>query len=323
MPIIPSSRPKETETTLVGTNSAVENMRVTPITADEEYRKNPELKKEDIAELRQWMKTQPHLPQNVTDEQLILFYHSCYYDMEATKSCVEIYYTTRTNTPEFFSNRNLDLPETQQALKALYYGCIPVKDPNGYQIIFHKLQSSDASKYVFNDGVKLLSMAIDACLHVEGTVPGYVFLFDMKGVKLAHLTKLSVSSLKKFFLYLQEGMPVRLKAIHVMNTHSLVDKILLLLKPFMKKELIKMIHFHTGMETVYEALSVKCFPKDYSGEQQTVDELHENFINWMQNLKSYFQDEEKFRNDEKKRLDKKRKSISNEPPISLQNLCID
>lgn len=33
------------------------------ITADEEYSKNPDLKKEDIQALRSWMKTQPHLPQ--------------------------------------------------------------------------------------------------------------------------------------------------------------------------------------------------------------------------------------------------------------------
>lgn len=52
------------------------------------------------------------------------------------------------------------------------YGCFPVKDPNGYQVIFHRLHVLEPKQYVFNDGVKLLSMAIDACLNVEGTVPG-------------------------------------------------------------------------------------------------------------------------------------------------------
>lgn len=83
------------------------------------------------------------------------------------------------------------------------YGVFPVRDPNGYQIIFHRLKIFDASKYVFTDGVKLLSMAIDAALHVEGTAPGYIFLFDMRGVKLTHLTRLSLSALRKFFLYVQ------------------------------------------------------------------------------------------------------------------------
>lgn len=84
-----------------------------------------------------------------------------------------------------------------------YYSGIPVKDPNGYQIIFHSLQQYEASKYVFSDGVKFLCMAVDACLQVEGTVPGYIFLFDMKGVKLTHLTRLSFTLLKKFFQYIQ------------------------------------------------------------------------------------------------------------------------
>lgn len=61
----------------------------------------------------------------------------------------------------------------------------------------------EANKYTFNDGVKLLFMAVDACLEVEGTVPGYIFLFDMKGVKIAHLARLSLSFLRKFFQYIQ------------------------------------------------------------------------------------------------------------------------
>lgn len=38
------------------------------ITADEEYSKNPEISKQNIDDLRQWVATQPHLPQNVPGE---------------------------------------------------------------------------------------------------------------------------------------------------------------------------------------------------------------------------------------------------------------
>jgi hypothetical protein len=41
---------------------------------------------------------------------------------------------------------------------------------------------------------------------------------------------------------LQEGLPVRLKGIHVLNTQSIVDKIMILVKPFMKKELLSMVN---------------------------------------------------------------------------------
>ncbi|XP_054282835.1 alpha-tocopherol transfer protein-like isoform X2 [Macrosteles quadrilineatus] len=300
-------------------------MKTEPVTAETEYEKNPELKKEDIAELRSWMKSQPHLP-IVNDEQLILFHHSCYFNLEATKSCIEVYYTTRTNTPEFFHNRDLTRPELKKGLEVLEYGCFPVKDPHGYQIIFHRLKVFEPKHYVFNDGVKLLSMAIDACLQVEGTVPGYVFLFDMSGVKFGHITRLSISSLRKFFLYIQEGMPVRLKAIHILNTQPVIDKILLLVKPFMKKELYQLIHFHREghMEEVYKSLPKSCLPSDFGGDLPSISNLHESYCEWMEKLQSSFKVEEEYRVDEKKRLSRKgSKKGCPEPEPDLRTLELD
>jgi len=39
-----------------------------PITVDEEYEKNPEISRENINEIRKWLATQPHLPQNIPGE---------------------------------------------------------------------------------------------------------------------------------------------------------------------------------------------------------------------------------------------------------------
>jgi len=302
---------------------AVADMSVRRVTAEEEYAKNPDLKKEEVDKLREWMSSQPHLPVP-TEEQLILFYHSCYYDMEAAKSCVEVYYTLRTNTPEFFSGRTIERPELKKALEVLRFGAVPVKDPNGYQIIFHGLQQYESSKYVFVDGVKLLTMAIDACLFTEGTVPGYIFLFDMKGVRLSHLTRLSVTYLKKFFTYIQEGMPMRLKAIHVVNTMPIIDKIMFMIKPFMKKELLSLIHFHYGdNETVYKDLPKSCLPKDLGGDLEDTFKMHDRYIQWMGSLLEIFEDEERYRADEKKRLSKKNRGGSIENVSSLRNLTLD
>lgn len=118
---------------------------------------------------------------------------------------------------------------------------LPVPDPNGYRIIFHRLADNRPNQYMFNDGIKLLAMSVDASLYSEGCSPGYVFLFDMRGVRLGHLTRLSVSSIRKFFEYLQEGLPVRLKGIHVLNAVWFMDKILSLIRPFMKRELFDMV----------------------------------------------------------------------------------
>ncbi|XP_066908008.1 alpha-tocopherol transfer protein-like [Halyomorpha halys] len=296
---------------------AVAEMSVKPVTACQEYLKNPDLKKEDIESLRNWVLSQPQFPVP-TEEQLIRFYHSCYYDMEATKSCMQIYYNLRSNTPEFFNDRDISRPELKQALEALFYSSLPVKDPNGYQIVLHGLRQYEASKYNFCNGVKLLAMAIDACMMVEGTVPGFIFLFDMKGVKLSHLTRLSFTFLKKFFTYIQEGNPIRLKAIHVVNTLPIVDKIMFMIKPFMRKELLELIHYHSSdLSEIQAALPKSCLPKDYGGDLPSITELHEKYTDWMEKMKPLFDEEEKYRINDKQN----RKDSSSE--INIRNLSID
>ncbi|XP_060880448.1 alpha-tocopherol transfer protein-like [Metopolophium dirhodum] len=302
-------------------SSKIKEKSIVPITADEEYAKNPEISKENIEDLRKWLVTQPHLPQNIPEEMLILFYHSCFFDMEQTKTCIEIYYTLKTETPEFFANRDVFRPELVNALNVLDYGCLPIRSPNDYQIIYHKLRIFEANKYVFNDGVKLLIMAMDACFKVDGTCPGYIFLFDMRGVRLGHLTRLSISSLRKFFTFIQEGLPVRLKGIHVLNTQSIVDKIMMLLKPFMKKELLSMVHFYTerDVEKIYGAVPKECLLEDYGGLAQSIEKTHVHFIEWMKLMKPLFENDYQYKCDESKRPKKSKKSIS----TSFKSLEID
>lgn len=290
-------------------------MSLTLATAEQEYQRNPELKKEDIEKLREWIRTKPHLPMP-TEEELIRFLHSCYYKIEETKKCIDVYYKLRSSTPEFFNDRDLSRPELKQAQDVLFYSSIPEKDENGYQIIFHSLQKYESSKYNFSDGVKLLVMAVDACLLVEGTSPGYIFLFDMKGVKLGHLARLSLSLLRKFFQYIQEGNPIRLKGIHVVNTLPIIDKIMFMIKPFMNKELLELVHFHSSdMSEVQKYLHKSCLPKDFDGDLPSCAELHEKYCDWMNKLKPFFDEEEARRSNNKK------KECTED--VNLRNLNLD
>lgn len=121
---------------------------------------------------------------------------------------------------------------------------LPVPDPQGNRIIFHRLGDTRPHQYMFDDGIKLLNMTADASIYKHGVSPGYIFLFDMQGVRLGHLMRLSISSIRRFFEYLQDGMPVRLKGIHVLNTVWFMDKVLALIRPFMKRELFETVRKH-------------------------------------------------------------------------------
>lgn len=129
-------------------------------------------------------------------------------------------------------------------MRALRCRCcieLPIPDKQGNQIIFHGLLNYSPASYILNDVVKLLMMSIEANLYRVGCVPGHVILFDMRGVKPTHLLRLTITSMRRFFEYLQDALPVRLKAIHVVNCVWFVDKLLALVKPFMNKELTDIV----------------------------------------------------------------------------------
>lgn len=75
------------------------------VTAEEECKRNPELKMSDLQILKDWMDKQPHLP-NIEIIYFILFLHSNYYHLEATKRTIDNFFTARTHIPEVFSNRD-------------------------------------------------------------------------------------------------------------------------------------------------------------------------------------------------------------------------
>lgn len=51
--------------------------------------------------------------------EAILFLHSNYYKMEATKTAIEAYYTLRSTVPMFFTKRSAQEPGTKRAMDTL------------------------------------------------------------------------------------------------------------------------------------------------------------------------------------------------------------
>ncbi|GBP00559.1 hypothetical protein EVAR_76861_1 [Eumeta japonica] len=70
---------------------------------------------DEIKQVREWMKTQPHLPY-ISDEFVLLFLHSNYYVVKSTQETIEQYFTIRTNSPELFTGRDPLAPKNKAIL---------------------------------------------------------------------------------------------------------------------------------------------------------------------------------------------------------------
>uniref|UniRef100_A0A1B6D0A6 CRAL-TRIO domain-containing protein n=1 Tax=Clastoptera arizonana TaxID=38151 RepID=A0A1B6D0A6_9HEMI len=261
---------------------------------------------EDLAHMKEWVSKQPHFPKNISDDLLKLFLHSCYYRLEVTKKALETYLTLKTNTPEFFDNRTVEDNGIKHILNVVKFCILPKTSKNGYTVLFAKLINCEVSQFVLDDAIKLLFMVVDTYLKEYKTKSrGLLFLFDHSGVSLGHLTRVNLSSVRKYFHYIQDAMPVRLKGIHIINVNPVMTHIMTMIKPFIHKQHVQHIHLHTpdDIKNMYETIPQDILPKDYNGEESSSDTLSKELLEKLCENTEFFKQDEKLRIDDSKRQD--------------------
>ncbi|XP_050313257.1 alpha-tocopherol transfer protein-like [Anthonomus grandis grandis] len=255
------------------------------------YQNDPDLRRADVKALLEWASKQPHLPK-ISELQVINFLQSCYYRNEQAKCVIDNYFTIKTLCPEIFSGRNPNSPSVQAALNCALMVFLPKLTPENYQVYWMKLIDCDPNHYNFSNQIRYFDMLEMLTLHKNGPQVGVQICIDMEGYVFGHLTRLSTSIIKKLLFYLQEAMPIRLKGIHFINPFPFIDKLLALMKPFMKKELLDMLHVHNSIETFFEHVPIECLPKEYGGQMDPIKVLHDQVIKEMDENADFFAQEE-------------------------------
>lgn len=278
----------------------------------------------DIETIKQWLNHQPHIPA-LTDEFVLLFLHSCYYSIERTKDTIDNYFTVRAQCGDLFKGR--DVKALTQQLEIYDMFSLPELTPDRSRIVFYKLRSDDLAQFSFPDAMRTFYAVNDLFISEHGLEEGYVVVFDMSGLTFGHLAKAStqLSMVKSFMIYIQECHPVRLKAVHVINTYSLIDKILSLIKPMMNSDLIQMLHLHPTLESLAEYFPLSLLPADYDGGRSEAVQVHQDHTRRLViKYSSWLKDFEQFEASEKKRVGKPRKSlVGAELGGSFKTLSID
>ncbi|XP_055544981.1 alpha-tocopherol transfer protein-like isoform X2 [Wyeomyia smithii] len=238
-------------------------------------------------------------PTDMTDKQLACFLNACNKNIDQTRKVIKIYYAARRDAPELFNDTDPLSPKIRQCFENQDYFILPTT-PAGYSVVYHRLNNPKASNYNFDEAVKTYFMLLDSCIYSEGPRPGLICLFDMSNVGLSHLLRVKISTVRKFFHYLQDGLPAKLKAIHVLNAVSFFDKVLYMIKPFMHAEILKMLFLYTSnanLDKFYEEwIPRECLPSDYGGHLKSVAELHKEHIKTFESLRPYYLAEERQRN---------------------------
>lgn len=274
-------------------------------------KKNPELKQSDIEILREWSQKQGHLPL-IPDVLFILFLHSNYYNVESAKTTIENYYTIKSHIPEVFNARDPFSKEVRDALRVVGAFPLPGETAEGYRVVYCQLLDADPSVFIYPEASKYFFMIGDLQVVQGGVCPGYVFIGNGTGLAMGHVARFNPTLLRKLLIFIQEAIPVRIKGIHFLHPPPALELILNVAKPFMKKELISMFKFHPTVESLAKCVPIEIIPKDLGGKAaSTVEEMHKAQVKQVEDLRSWFAEEEECqRVDESLRIGKSK--IANE-----------
>lgn len=114
---------------------------------------------------------------------------------------------------------------------------------DGYKVFYAGLRDTDPAHYDYAAATKFFYMLFDLWQFLEGSSPGYVVIVNSKGGQMGHAARVSPGFLKRSVQYLQEAAPIRLKGIHYINVHPVINVVLNLARPYLNKGLLDIVSF--------------------------------------------------------------------------------
>ncbi|XP_026493157.1 alpha-tocopherol transfer protein-like [Vanessa tameamea] len=243
-----------------------------------------------LVPIKDWLSKQPHLPNDVEDVLLRRFYTSCGQSMERVKRTIDLFFTMRSTAPELFLQRDPWSSEIRRAFEVTDMLPLPNKTKENYKIFIYRLNNPDYDLFNFIDAVKTFFMLADTRLTEEDDIPsGEIPIFDSANITLKFIGKINLSVLRKYMLYTQEAIPIRLKQVHVINTPAYIGKLFALCKPFLKTEVAKLIKFHEpNSDTLYQDVPQDLLPTEYGGKAGSIDQIKRYWIKRVEAKRDWF-----------------------------------
>ena len=155
-----------------------------------------------------------------------------------------------------------------------------------YKVTIFRLTDNDPEKIIFNDVIKAFFMAADTRLVTMNEVwsCGEIAIFDMTNITLRHLTKIVFSTLRLFMKYSQEMHPIVIQQIHIVNCSSVVNSVMMAIKPFLKTEVTERMHTHLpDSETLYKYVPKEILPMEYGGYCGPLETVRNYWLDVLEN----------------------------------------
>lgn len=256
-----------------------------------------------LCEFDSAIKVEENIPENT--ERVLLMRFLKFFNGNVEKALKRLISSMelRKSYPNIFYNRDTLKPSLRKLIDQVEMVPLPKVTSDNNRILLLRLIDFDPDNLVFDDALTVFSMVYDVAMITADAgkiADGEIVIFEFNGAKPKHLTKLNISFLRCFVKYMIEAHPVRIKQVHVVNTHALLDKLVMMMKPFLGAKAMKVIHFHQpNSTTLYDYVSRDLLPIEFGGNSGSIEEPKWYWINRTDEHRDYLLDDDrwKFKNE--------------------------
>ncbi|XP_023311854.1 uncharacterized protein LOC108905892 [Anoplophora glabripennis] len=152
----------------------------------------------DIEIIRNWVKSQPHLPEMPSDNMIEFFLAINKFSVERTKQKLDMYYTIRPLIPEIYDHCNLRIPQMQGDNAGVFVS-LPKQTKDLYRVYITKIRGEDFDIYQFlAHMINLMEIAFH-----HDIAQGLLFVVDHTDLNMSHVMKMTPSAIKRLTIVLE------------------------------------------------------------------------------------------------------------------------
>lgn len=238
--------------------------------AEDELGETPQRRKESLTLLVRLLSEDKELNGRKDAEFLQRFLRVRKYNVEAALRTVQNYYRIRITSGPVFQEF---LPSTVSSVTRNLMMVLPGKDVHGRRVFLFKIGHWAVEESSFLEMHRGVMLCMEHLAKDPTTqVLGMAILLDFRGFTPEKILAMNFGLIRRGLEYLQDCMPMRLKAVPTVNQGTAFDIFFTLIKPFMKTKLVERFHLYgQKFDELHKEIPASLLPEEYGGQAPSAD----------------------------------------------------